>query len=267
MINNKFPYTIHELIREALSTIQERTEKEIYGQEVSRRGRLSGTWVPGYPPDLYVWYPEGSEQSLLEYTKDMILNYDYPRDLVGVTNLFCGPTNGTILKSITSFPGTSKVTDMTGMFKGSTYLEEVNLGGFDTSGVVSFKEMFAWCESLKEVDLGSFVTSKVTDTTGMFIGCSSLTKINLGNFDFTGVTNVLKMFFECTSLTTITGNPRGINLEVDFSDSPLTPESVRCIVKGLTPTSSGPKYLTVSEETYNNLTALQLPEGWEIRYK
>ena len=72
---------------------------------------------------------------------------------------------------------TSEVTDMSGMFCGSSSLTELDLTNFDTSNVTDMHYMFFGCSSLTELDLTKFNTRKVTDMSDMFYGCSSLTKI------------------------------------------------------------------------------------------
>ena len=89
---------------------------------------------------------------------------------------------------------TSKVTDMSNMFKGCESLKELDLSSFDTSKVADMSGMFEACKSLKELDLSSFDTSKVTSMRCLFYGCESLKKLDLSNFNTKNVTNMRGMF-------------------------------------------------------------------------
>lgn len=66
----------------------------------------------------------------------------------------------------------------TGLFNGCTNMTEVDLSGFDTSGMTTFAWMFNDCASLKKLDLSSFDLSSVNSYVGnVFTGCTSLEEI------------------------------------------------------------------------------------------
>ncbi len=95
---------------------------------------------------------------------------------------------------------TKKVTDMGGMFRNSTRLEDVNLSNFIIAQRMSFYNMFAGCTALKTLDLSSFNTEKVYNMTNMFNGCSALTTIYVSDdWDASRVTDQ-PIFTGCTSL-------------------------------------------------------------------
>ena len=94
-------------------------------------------------------------------------------------------------------PPPTNVTDMSNMFRGWSWLDEVPL--FDTSNVTDMTNMFNGCSSLGSVPL--FDTSNVTDMGNMFSGCSSLGSVPL--FDTSNVTTMRSMFDGCSSLGSV----------------------------------------------------------------
>ena len=98
---------------------------------------------------------------------------------------------------------TSKVTDMSDMFRNCSSLTSLDLSSFNTSSVTNMDYMFNNCSSLTSLDLSGFNTSKVTHMSGMFKGCSSLTSLDLSNFNTSNVTYMSYMFNNCSSLTSL----------------------------------------------------------------
>ena len=90
---------------------------------------------------------------------------------------------------------TSKVTDMSTMFRYMYNLTTLNLSSFNTSQVTDMGEMFRYMSNLTSLDLSNFDTSKVTDMQGMFGDMRSLTTLNLTNFDTSNVKNMNQMFY------------------------------------------------------------------------
>ena len=91
---------------------------------------------------------------------------------------------------------TSNVTDMSYMFC-RFMIEDLDLGSFDTSKVVTMESMFDFSYKIKSLYLGSFNTSNVKNMARMFCNCSLLPKFSyniLGNFDTSNVTNMSEMF-------------------------------------------------------------------------
>ena len=98
---------------------------------------------------------------------------------------------------------TSRVTNMSSMFRGMSNLTTLNLSNFDTSQVTNMDSMLASVSNLTTIDLSSFDTSKVTDISAMFYDLSNLATLNLSNFDTSQVTNMQDMFYGMRNLTTI----------------------------------------------------------------
>ena len=113
----------------------------------------------------------------------------------------------TIIPSSTieaSFKGSSKVTNLMGMFSYCSGLTSLDLSSFDTSNVNVFSIIFGGCISLSSLTLSNFDTSKATQMNGMFANCSSLTSIDLSSFDTSNVINMSNMFGDCSGLSSLT---------------------------------------------------------------
>ena len=98
---------------------------------------------------------------------------------------------------------TSRVTDMSYMFFGTSSLTTLNLSNFDTSKVTDMQYMFIDMHSLTTLDLSSFDTSKVTNMHAIFSLMPNLTTLNLSNFNTSNVTDMQAMFAGMHSLTTL----------------------------------------------------------------
>ena len=100
---------------------------------------------------------------------------------------------------------TYKVTDMAEMFSGCSSLQSITFGdNFDSSSVENMIAMFKGCSSLQNLDLSGFNTYNVTDMSSMFLGCSSLQSITFGeNFSTQNVTEMNSMFDGCSSLQSL----------------------------------------------------------------
>lgn len=118
--------------------------------------------------------------------------------MTNMSNMFRGCNK---LKEIKGLD-TSNVTTMETMFNESGPLTYADFSSFDTSKVTSMKMMFRYnLTGLKTLNLSSFDTSNVTDMFMMFALSSSITTINFGNnFKLTSVTNVQNMFQNCNNL-------------------------------------------------------------------
>lgn len=86
---------------------------------------------------------------------------------------------------------TSNVTNMCGMFGACNRLSSLDLSGFDTSKVTTFKWLFESCFKLTEIQgIENFDTSSATDMSYMFSNCDSLTELDLSSFDTYNVRNM-----------------------------------------------------------------------------
>ncbi len=87
---------------------------------------------------------------------------------------FCDMAN---LSQITGLENlvTSEVTDMQGLFSGSTGLTSLDLTSFDTHNVVNMSNMFNSCQNLTTILVGSgWNTDAASYTKGMFFDCYAL---------------------------------------------------------------------------------------------
>lgn len=97
---------------------------------------------------------------------------------------------------------TSKVTDMSGMFRNCP-IQTLELSSFETSQVTNASSMFSGCSSLKSLDLSGFATPKVADMSSMFDGCTSLASLDISHFDTSSASNMANMFWNCSSLQSV----------------------------------------------------------------
>ena len=130
-----------------------------------------------------------------------------------IKNLFAN------LKSLTEIVGlgkfdTSSVTDMSGMFAGSSALTSLDLSQLDTSKVKTTVAMFSGAISLTNLNLSKFDTSNLTNMGGMFSGCSSLKSLDLSSFDTSKVTT-MQNIFSGTTLSSLTLGDKFKNLGND----------------------------------------------------
>ena len=95
---------------------------------------------------------------------------------------------------------TSKVTDMSHLFRYCKKLSSIDLSKFDTSSVVSMEYMFCNCENINSFDLSSFNTTKVENMGHMFDSCLKIISLDLSNFDTFLVTNMEYIFSNCKQI-------------------------------------------------------------------
>ncbi|MBQ0061152.1 MAG: BspA family leucine-rich repeat surface protein [Bacteroidales bacterium] len=136
---------------------------------------------------------------------------------------------------------TYKVTDMAEMFSGCSSLQSITFGdNFDTSSVENMIAMFKGCSSLQSITFGeNFSTQNVTEMNSMFNGCSSLQSLDLSSFNTSSATNIAGMFWNCKKLASLTLGNWDVS-QIDFrkdymftnTGSELT--SGKCVVKGVT---------------------------------
>ncbi len=104
---------------------------------------------------------------------------------------------------------TSSVRNLEGMFQGCNHLATItgiskwktpNLGGRYTD---KLNNMFKDCSALINLDLSGWNTSGISEMDYMFSGCSNLVTLNLGGWDTSGAEQMDGMFENCSTLTTI----------------------------------------------------------------
>lgn len=164
-----------------------------------------------------------SEQLLSMLQNGKLDNYNYLEKLIidssvadydirSMKNWF---SNCKKLQSIEGlqYLNTSKVDDMSNMFKGCTSLTSLDLSSFNMDKVKNMESMFSGCSALKELKFAA-ACPKVTNITNMFRDCSSLESLNLSSFTAVKARKTSLMFFGCSSLKTLNLSkftPKGIN--------------------------------------------------------
>ena len=109
------------------------------------------------------------------------------------------------LKTISGleYLNTAKVTDMSNMFYGCSYLYSLNLSKFNTENVTNMSNMFFSCQNLPSLDLSNFNTANVKNMACMFYYCEGLSSLNLSKFNTENVTNMSNMFYKCQNLPSL----------------------------------------------------------------
>ena len=92
---------------------------------------------------------------------------------------------------------------MNGLFYYDVNLTNINMDGFNTTGVGYMERMFLGCEKLTSLDLSNFDTINVRSMESMFEGCINLKNLNLISFNTSRCSNFKLMFERCVNLTII----------------------------------------------------------------
>ena len=157
-----------------------------------------------------------------------------PMNMANMSQMFMDCKNLVSNDDIANFD-TSKVTDMTAMFKncnsiksidcskwntskltkitdgtvlGSIFsncnaAKKIDVSNFNTSNLTDLSYMFCQCNAVEDLDVSKFDTSKATNMQLMFGGCEKLKSIDVTHFNTSNVTNMHGMFCDCSSLTTL----------------------------------------------------------------
>lgn len=133
-----------------------------------------------------------------------------------------------------------------------------------TSKATIMKSMFEGCLSLTNVV--PLNTSAVTDMSSMFSGCLNLASVP--EMDMTNVKYTTLMFASCFNLTDVKFVAGSLKTSVDFSDCPLTLESIYNILDNLIAIDGTHtltfKDQTLSMEDYDKHVAPATNNGWRI---
>ena len=98
---------------------------------------------------------------------------------------------------------TSGVADMRSLFDGCNMLAKLDVSGWDTSCVVSMVGMFRQCERLTALDLSGWDVSKVGKCGEMFSGCTFLRELDLSGWNTENIWDMGGMFYGCMDLETL----------------------------------------------------------------
>lgn len=112
------------------------------------------------------------------------------------------------IKSVEVEKGSGELTSTKNMFFALYYAKEIYLGSLDTSKVTDMSAMFRGCQDISKLDVSKFNTSKVTDMGYMFYYTgvtvnSKLKKLDVSNFDTSNVTRMDSMFSDTVPLMKI----------------------------------------------------------------
>lgn len=98
------------------------------------------------------------------------------------------------------FANPEMITDMSYMFYGCKWVEEIELVKFNSINARSARSMFDGCRSLRELRIESINTANVIDMSYMFRECTELRKIDFSIFNTANVKYMEGIFFRCTAL-------------------------------------------------------------------
>ena len=163
------------------------TELDLSGFDTSKVIDMSGMFVSCFSL---------AELDVSGFDTSNVTNMAFMFDMVE------GPIEGEHIYGLENF-NTSKVRDMSYMFRNRNLLTELDLSNFDTINVENMRCMFGYCINLTELDVSSFDTSNVYDMSFMFSWCEELTELDLSNFNTTNAEDMSSMFRYCTNLKTI----------------------------------------------------------------
>ena len=92
------------------------------------------------------------------------------------------------------------------MFGDCSSLKNLDVSKFGTSKVTNMRGMFAYCSSLKNLDVSKFDTSEVMDMEFMFRNCSSLPATFPWVIDCSSITRTSRIsnMFSGSSVTSVT---------------------------------------------------------------
>ena len=143
---------------------------------------------------------EDDWRQYIRYISDIDLsNFDTSR-VTDMSSMFKGMNQIEVL-NLSNFD-TSKVTNMSSMFEGMYGFTSLDVSNFDTSNVIDMSSMFQGTWQLVSLNLLNFNTSKVKKMNSMFNG-SSLPSLNLSSFNTSSVTDMNKMFYNMMKLTSL----------------------------------------------------------------
>ena len=150
---------------------------------------VDGQYTYRYYLNLKGWIVILTDKTSTEPVTTELCGTINDKPIVSMNNMFWNSKAESI--DLSSFD-TSKVTDMSYMFRESVATEIKGLENFNTSKVTNMSYMFSDTKATT-LDLSNFDTSNVTDMLYMFKG-SKATTLDLSNFNTSKVTSMVGMF-------------------------------------------------------------------------
>ena len=96
---------------------------------------------------------------------------------------------------------TSKVKNMSYMFKNLVKIKNLDVSNFDLSNVVNIKGMFQNMASLESLNVSNWNTSNVEDMSGVFNNTHKLKNLDVSNWNTSKVINMMGTFLNASSIT------------------------------------------------------------------
>lgn len=158
-------------------------------------GILAGSFTE---PGEYTFKYNGVDTPI-ELNSDLTFSKNV-RKLTNCVSMFSNSVN---LETITAFPTTKDVTNMSFMFNFCNNLYYIDFSNFDTSKVTTMQSMFSNCYALTSLDVSDFDMSNVTDMSNMFAGCYALTDLNVSGIDTSKVKTMFQAFTELRAIETL----------------------------------------------------------------
>ncbi|MCR4664050.1 MAG: BspA family leucine-rich repeat surface protein [Paludibacteraceae bacterium] len=129
-------------------------------------------------------------------------------ELTNTGSLFNNVMLLTFLDNVTFINGmeyvnAEKATDLSGMFRGLSSLESIDLSQFHAPVAENLEDMFSSCSNLKSVDLSQLGAEWVSNVSYMFYACSKLESVDISGLANSNITKARNMFYLCTNLKTL----------------------------------------------------------------
>ena len=159
---------------------------------------VDGQYTYRYYLNLKGWIVVLTDKTSTEPVTTELCGTINDKPIVSMNNMFWNSKAESI--DLSSFD-TSKVTDMSYMFRESVATEIKGLENFDTSNVTNMSNMF-YKSQATSLDLSSFDTSNVTSMSWMFHDSAATEIKGLEKFNTSKVTNMSYMFSD-TKVTTL----------------------------------------------------------------
>lgn len=163
------------------------------------KSNFSGEWIPGASKSQMYCRLDNSITDLSPYTNsDNIFSMEV-EEKQKLTNLF---RENHAIKNVFKLPITSKTTDLSYLFYGSTNLESVDSSGWDTSSVKDMSFMLNQALAIDSIDLSHLNLDSLENCGNMF-SFSNASSINISGWKLPNIYTMTSMFSYCRNLTTL----------------------------------------------------------------